>query len=191
MGLWPAWYAATLLPGSKEQNPVPTAPFVLGSVAAGFFALAPYLALREYRDGRAGTVILSQEDLGPVTGLLESKFVAYLLSASALGLTAYGVTANGGNVAASFGEYRELFQNQLFVHVTTIDFMCLWGASYGVMVEDSKRRGMDPSACALFAAVPILGHCAYLIARPPLPGVPKPSYVDVFTKLWNDLWTEN
>jgi len=44
------------------------------------------------------------------------------------------------------------------------------------MAEDMERRGMapegqDPLLSALpFAAVPILGHCAYLLARPPLLG---------------------
>ena len=46
-----------------------------------------------------------------------------------------------------------------------------------VMAEDMQRRGMaaeegqDSLLSALpFAAVPILGHCAYLLARPPLLG---------------------
>jgi hypothetical protein len=45
---WPR-YAATLLPGAKDQRPLPAVPFIVASLAAGMFALSPYLALRERR----------------------------------------------------------------------------------------------------------------------------------------------
>ena len=45
-------YAATLLPGSKDQKPVPELPFLGASLALGMFALSPYLALRERRPVR-------------------------------------------------------------------------------------------------------------------------------------------
>ena len=49
MGIWPAWFAAALLPGSRGQKPLPAGPFIGASVAAGMFALSPYLALRQLR----------------------------------------------------------------------------------------------------------------------------------------------
>lgn len=41
-------YAATLLPGDKDQKPSPL-PFLGASLAIGAFALLPYLAIRKYR----------------------------------------------------------------------------------------------------------------------------------------------
>lgn len=38
------------LPGAKDQKPVPTVPFLAASFALGFFALGPYLSVREIRD---------------------------------------------------------------------------------------------------------------------------------------------
>lgn len=62
----------------------------------------------------------------------------------------------------------DLFSSQLFVHVTSLDFLALWTLSYGVIAEDAKRRGLEcPSP--LYASLPILGHCAWLLVRPPLP----------------------
>ena len=49
LGIMPAVYGALLLPGGKDQRPLPATPFVAASFFAGFFALGPYLALREWR----------------------------------------------------------------------------------------------------------------------------------------------
>lgn len=163
MGLWPAWYACALLPGAAKQKPVPAAPFLLGSVAVGMFSLSPYLALREYREKD-----ITQGDLNGLSRWTEGKLNAVFLSAGAAGLFYYGLTANDGNVAQSLDQYVELFRNSLFAHVTSLDFLSLWVLSYGVLAEDAKRRGMDcPSP--LYASLPIVGHCAWLLLRPPLP----------------------
>lgn len=166
MGIWPAWYAAALLPGGKNQKPLPIAPFVAGSVAVGAFALSPYLSLREYRGEDSG---VTQADLNGVSRWFEGKLNAAILAAGAVGLSAYGLTANGGDVAGSISEFVDLWKTQLFVHVTSLDFAALWALSFGVMAEDMERRGMDKSKAPLFCAVPILGHVSYLLLRPPLP----------------------
>ena len=153
MGIWPAAYAAVLLPGADAQEPAPAAPFVLGSIAFGMFALSPYLALRRYAPGPG----IARGD-GAVDKFLESRIVAGFLLGGALGLAAFGATANGGDVGASARlEFKALFDSQLFVHVTTLDFCSLWLLFYGPLVEDMRRRGMDTSAAPLFAAVPIFG----------------------------------
>jgi len=162
MGIWPAWYASTLLPGGKDQSPLPAGPFVGASVAFGFFALAPYLALRRYQPDP-----VSSESLGGVTRWFEGKASALLLLGGALGLTGYALSQP--DLSACADQYASLFSSQLFVHVTSLDFLCLWVMSYGVMVEDMRRRGMDESSAPLFWAVPVLGHCAYLAVRPGLP----------------------
>jgi len=56
-------------------------------------------------------------------------FVAILMISvvvTQVGLAAYGATANGGDVSASFAQYSALFQEQLFVHVMSLDFIALW-----------------------------------------------------------------
>jgi len=165
MGIWPAWYAAALLPGAKDQRPLPAAPFLFGSVAFGMFALSPYLALREYRGEGSAT----QADLGRVGRWFEGKLNGALLAGGAAGLTAFGLSGHGGDLALSLSEYRALFDSQLFVHVTSLDFLALWLYSFAVTAEDMERRGMDSSRAPLFCAVPIVGHCSYLLLREPLP----------------------
>jgi len=49
LGVLPAVNLALLLPGSRGQKPLPTAPFVGASFALGFGAVGPYLALRQPR----------------------------------------------------------------------------------------------------------------------------------------------
>merc|ERR1712146_134757 len=164
MGLWPLWYAATLTPGAGNQKPVPALPFLIVSVAFGMFAISPYLALREYRP--SGIV---KGNLNTITLWFEGKINAILLLAGAVALCGYGLTANDGDLVTSATEYKELFDSQLFVHVTSLDFLSLWALSFGVMVEDSKRRGANVALAPAFSAVPILGHCLYLLLRPPLP----------------------
>ena len=58
LGVVPAVYAALLLPGAEDQPRLPALPPIAASFALGFFALGPYLILREPREG-------------PVVGLLQ------------------------------------------------------------------------------------------------------------------------
>lgn len=165
MGIWPAWYAATLLPGASNQKPLPAAPFLAASVAIGMFALSPYLSVREYRG--AGSV--TQKDLNSISRWFEGKLNGALLFFGALGLSIFGLTSHSGDVALTFSEFKGIFDTQLFPHATTLDFTALWALSFGVMAEDMERRGMDASKAPLFCALPILGHCTYLLLRSPLP----------------------
>lgn len=51
LGVLPAVFASLLCGGgafAKGRQPVPPQPFVFGAFGLGFFALAPYLALRNY-----------------------------------------------------------------------------------------------------------------------------------------------
>jgi hypothetical protein len=168
MGIWPAIYAALLLPGAAQQKPVPAAPFLAGSVALGMFSLSPYLALREFR-GADASPAATQKSLNGLSRWFEGKLNGALLLAGAVGLSGYGLTAHGGDIGLSVSEFRTLFATQLFPHVTTLDFLALWVFSFGVLAEDMDRRGMDSSTAPLYCAVPLLGHCAYLLTREPLP----------------------
>lgn len=51
LGFFPAIMASMLVGGGsfqKGRQPVPAQPFVFGAFALGFFAVGPYLALRNY-----------------------------------------------------------------------------------------------------------------------------------------------
>ena len=167
MGVWPAVYASLLLPGTRDQKPVPALPFLAGAVAFGMFALSPYLALRERRT----------EGCVKPTGLagrwFESKINAAVLMLSTIGLLGFGLTAP--DLGAAVADYKALFDAQLFVHVTTLDFMALWALSFAVVKEDMERRpesSLDPNLAPALAAVPILGPLAWMLIRPPLPDAP-------------------
>ncbi|KAK7253993.1 hypothetical protein SO694_00003671 [Aureococcus anophagefferens] len=159
MGVWPAVYAALLLPGADDQKPVPAVPFLAASVAFGMFAISPYLALREYR----GATNRAPASLGGKW--FESKLNAAVLGAGAVGLAAWGATA--GDFGANVAEFKQLFDTQLFVHATTCDFCCLSLLAVGLVREDVERRGADEKLAAL-ALVPLFGPLAWLLVRPSL-----------------------
>eukprot|EP00419_Tripos_fusus_P009336 CAMPEP_0172666402 /NCGR_PEP_ID=MMETSP1074-20121228/7777_1 /TAXON_ID=2916 /ORGANISM="Ceratium fusus, Strain PA161109" /LENGTH=319 /DNA_ID=CAMNT_0013482777 /DNA_START=38 /DNA_END=994 /DNA_ORIENTATION=+ len=101
LGIWPAVYAATLLPGSRNQSPVPAWPFLGGSFFLGAFALSPYLALREYRGaGRAD----QRSNFDFITkNILESPLNGLLLLAGGIYLALYAFgngNINGASLVA-------------------------------------------------------------------------------------------
>ena len=124
------------------------------------FALSPYVALRERR------VEACTAPVGLAGRWFESKANAALLAAGAVGLAGYAATA--GDFSTELSEYASLFNSQLFVHVTSLDFLSLWALSFGVMAEDAERRDAD-DRLKFLAAVPIFGALTYLLVRPPLP----------------------
>lgn len=107
---------------------MPCAPFLIGSVFAGMFALSPYLAFREYRGGGGGGGDVDNGGDGSGGGIrgvgsggdngvgsvgvngavgkwFEGKASAVLLLGSTAGLLGYGLTANGGDVGGSAAEF--------------------------------------------------------------------------------------
>ena len=62
-------------------------------------------------------------------------------------------------------EFKALFDSQLFVHVTTLDFCSLWLLFYGPLVEDMRRRGLT-KATILERLAPVKEAMA---AKPPPP----------------------
>lgn len=120
LGIYPAMYASLLLPGAggNKQN-IPAQPFVFGSFALGFFALGPYLALRNLN--KSG----SQGDAGFGNGLFESKLSSILLSVGTLFLVYSGLTTEMANGADKWSDFVQIFSTQRLVHVSTIDFTIL------------------------------------------------------------------
>jgi len=165
LGVVPAVYAALLLPGGKGQPRLaPTLP-IAASFALGFFALGPYLILREPRDF-VGSV--ARKDLGWATRtIFESKIFALFNAAFAAFLIGYG--ASHADQAAVEG-FKTLWAEQsALCCVSSCDLLVLSLAVYGAVAEDQKRRGVFSVAkAAAFAAVPVLGPCLWLVVRPEL-----------------------
>jgi len=179
LGIWPAVYAALLLPGSRNQSPVPAVPFLAGSFFLGAFALSPYLALREYRGaGRADR----RSTLDFITkNILESPLNGLLLLAGGIYLALFafgnGNISGASPVAASaaWESMQPLFRSSQLVHVTCIDFCTLWGFFGPVLLEDGRRRGRfvawtgdDKLLFALCWVLPVLGPAIWLTVRPQL-----------------------
>lgn len=120
LGVYPAMYAALLLPGAggKKQS-IPAQPFVFGSFALGFFGLGPYLAFRN----KNTSGLKSEAGFG--NGLFESKLTAALLLIGASFLVYSGIATPLGSGADKWADFVQLFSSQRLVHVSTIDFTVL------------------------------------------------------------------
>jgi hypothetical protein len=166
LGILPFIYTSLLLPGAREQKPVPAAPFCIGSFALGFFALGPFLALREFRP------VPAPPKWGWLRAAVESKIPAVLAMVGALLLVKHGYLTGGGpelDLVGRVSEYKALFDTQMLVHVSSLDFLILSLFVGDALREDMMRRGWYDSAKVLaFSIVPVLGPCLYLILRPPL-----------------------
>lgn len=160
LGILPAVYGALLLPGGKRQK-IPALAFVTTMFAGGFFAIGPYLALRNYRTD------VTKSTRGRGSGAFESKITGLLLTTFALWLAYYAVFS--GNFGAACREYSELFWTQRIVHVSTIDAIILSLFVAEPMREDMARRGFEGPSAGVLSAIPILGPSIYLLLRPPLP----------------------
>eukprot|EP00240_Pyramimonas_obovata_P015926 CAMPEP_0118928444 /NCGR_PEP_ID=MMETSP1169-20130426/5696_1 /TAXON_ID=36882 /ORGANISM="Pyramimonas obovata, Strain CCMP722" /LENGTH=273 /DNA_ID=CAMNT_0006870419 /DNA_START=24 /DNA_END=845 /DNA_ORIENTATION=- len=159
----PAVYAALLMPGAKDQKPVPAQPFVVGSWALGYFVLGPYLALREIREEP-----VERSSLGFLTrNVLEAKWNAALLLAFATFLAYSAASHFSPEVLA---DYRNLLSTQALVSVSSADLATLSLMVYFPMVEDMRRRGWEDKTAlaAAFTAVPVVGPSLYLLVRPSL-----------------------
>ena len=80
----------------------------------------------------------------------------------------YGITHAD---AAAVAGFKTLWTEQsALCCVSSCDLLVLSLAMYGVIGEDQKRRGVfSAGKAAAFAAVPVLGPCLWLVARPKLP----------------------
>lgn len=181
LGIWPAVFAALLLPLKPKSQQLPAWPFVGASFALGAFGLTPYLALTSY------AAEPTDADSGGARFFGSTGMGIFLLaSTTALMLFALGVFApndlNGGSdypVDVIFytylRNYADLFATLKLVHVPTCDFAALWTLSSIPLLEDMRRRGwyrggaFDTALFASFMLAPLIGACTWLAVRPPLP----------------------
>lgn len=163
LGIMPAVYASLLLPGGKDQKPLPAVPFVAGSFVLGYFSLGPYLTAREVREEP-----ITRSELGWVTrNVLEAKWNAALLVTFAAYL-AYNVGANYD--ATQVADFWSLWNSVSLVNVSSVDLCVLSAMVYFPMVEDMRRRGWEDktSLAPAFCALPVIGPALYILCRPAL-----------------------
>lgn len=183
LGVWPAVYAALLLPLKPITQKLPAWPFVAASFGLGAFGLTPYLALTSYAPGP------TESESGAARFFGSAGMGIFLLANTvALLLFALGVFApndlNGGSdypVDVIFYTYLrqfgELFSSLKLVNVPSCDFLALWALSSKPLLEDMRRRGwyrggaFDLALFVSFMLAPLVGACAWLAVRPPLPSV--------------------
>ena len=167
LGLIPAVNAAVLLPGAKDQKPIPAAPFVASSFFAGFGGVGPYMIVREPRFGP-----IKRSELGFFPRVVtESKLFGAGLVAGAVGL--YGGLLTQLSDGALQG-YADLFSSSKLVSVSTVDFLILSLFAFEPIKEDMSRRGWwgcygenDVGRLAAFC-FPVIGPAAYVLLRPAL-----------------------
>lgn len=161
LGVIPLINASLLLPGAKGQK-IPALPFVMGSLALGFFGIGPYLCLRNLK-----TDVLSQER-GRGSAIFEFKGTSLALLGFSLFLVYYalsGIVSDGN----CLGNFIELFKSQRLVHISTIDFTILSLAMSDPLSEDMKRRAWKGPSATVTSALPMIGPVLYLLLRNPLP----------------------
>ena len=161
LGVVPATYACLLMPGAKDQK-IPAALCVGASFALGFFALGPYLVLREPR-----TAPTKRSELGFVTrNVWESKINAVFLAGFAAYLAFYGFSHLNADTLAAFAS---LFKEQsMLACVSTCDLVVLSLCVGTAIAEDMTRRNVDPTNAIAFASLPVIGPTLWLLTRPPL-----------------------
>ncbi|CAM9183025.1 unnamed protein product, partial [Chrysoparadoxa australica] len=169
LGRLPALYGANRFPGSQKQK-LPAAPFLFGAFALGYFAVGPYLSLRQFAPTS------DPESLGFLPRIFNSKLTAAGICLGVLGLVAFVASSDP---LSDFEGFKALFSSQKLVHVSTCDACILSLAVWEPMREDMMRRGWWPQPDeqepttqekARLAAFcfPLVGPAAYTLARPQL-----------------------
>lgn len=156
LGVYPVIYSCLLLVDGRGQR-WPAWIFAIGSFVAGAFALLPYLVLRQ-----PGQPFQGQKNW--LLRVLDSRLVGMSTAIMAYILVAYGLTQ--GNWA----DFAQQWQTSRFIHVMSLDFVCLSGVFPILLRDDMVRRGWGNRAGLFWsiALVPFLGGATYLAVRPNL-----------------------
>jgi hypothetical protein len=158
MGLLPIWYWFLLAPDSRIQK-IPVWPFALGMMAAGGFALLPYLALRtSYAQAPP-----AQKSLSWMQRLFDNRWIALMVVLGVFGLGFYGLQQG------DWTNYLTQFHRNQFVHVMSLDFLLLCICLPILIQQDLTHRKLsEKNLLWKLALIPLLGPAIYLVLRPPL-----------------------
>ncbi|GLC40154.1 hypothetical protein PLESTB_000791900 [Pleodorina starrii] len=169
MGIYPAIYAALLVPAGRSENKVPAWPFVTLSFAFGAFALLPYMALwRPYRRPEDNPLPPPPSELEGWNRLFlkgaETPVMPALLLAGSVYYIFQAVTSSGD----VWLDYLKLFDESRLVHVSSVDFATLTALAPFWMDNDATGRNWDKRSQLLpiLSVLPVIGPCIYLLLRP-------------------------
>eukprot|EP00903_Cladosiphon_okamuranus_P020227 g18566.t2 len=140
LGVLPGIIASVLVGGGsfrKGRQPLPAPPFVFGAFLAGFFALGPYVALRNY---------LPEREEGEEMSTLESVLTSKLFAVPLVALSAYCGIGLASSLAdpEAVASFSKLFWSSKAAHVSTLDFFILITLIVDPIREDMRRRGVEP-----------------------------------------------
>ena len=155
LGVVPLMYWALMFPDGRGQR-VWAWPFALGLMAAGSFALLPYLILRRpFPVPRPGAPNFLVRWFG-------GRPFAVVVTLALVALLAYGIGRGDG------ADYARWFRASNFIHVMTVDLLLLTLLFPALLRDDMARRGVpdDGPLGRLALAVPLLGPALYLLCRP-------------------------
>jgi hypothetical protein len=169
MGVLPMIYACLMLIDGKYQK-ISAGGFTAVSFGVGAFAILPYLALREsYPTSKEPEV---QIDRAGLIKLVDSRWLAIVLSIASIGLLTYGITQ--GNWA----DFVRQWQTSRFIHVMSLDF-CMLVSLLPVLINDDiqRRNFTNPNLIRSLSFIPLLGGLLYLCLRPSRTGAASGSEV--------------
>jgi hypothetical protein len=158
MGLLPIWYWFLLVPDSRIQK-IPVWPFALGMMAAGGFALLPYLASRT----SSAQAPAAQASLSWIQRIFDNRWIALIVVLGVFGLGFYGLRQG------DWASYITQFRSNQFVHVMSLDFLLLCTCLPILIQQDLRHRKLtERDLLWKLALIPLLGPALYIILRPPL-----------------------
>jgi hypothetical protein len=158
MGILPIWYWFLLAPDSRIQK-IPVWPFALGLMAAGGFALLPYLALRN----PSSQTPLEQKPLSWIQRIFENRWIALIAVLGVFGLGFYGLRQG------DWTNYITQFHRNQFVHVMSLDFILLCICLPILIRQDlTYRKITENDLLWKLSFIPLLGPALYIVLRPPL-----------------------
>jgi len=138
---------------TRPQRSLPAWPFLAASLGAGFFALGPYLTLRD--NGNA----MDNSDPSPsklvVGGLL--AFALYLPVASGL----WQVT----DWSSVLQEYRNMAATTNLVALSSVDLVFLHTTVALLVAQDAQERSRDSKWGPVSFFLPMVGPCLYLLTN--------------------------
>ncbi|CAM9389117.1 unnamed protein product [Discosporangium mesarthrocarpum] len=144
------------------RQPVPPVPFIVGSLALGFFSIGPYLTLRNWTPEWDG------EPAGLLEKIMSSRItgiVSLVLTLLIFNFCVQGAFADPGTVQG----YADILSSSRLAAVSTVDFCILNLAIIDVMREDMLRRGVDPTPAKLAQFIfPVAGPALWTAVRPPV-----------------------